>query len=274
MTFGKEHALGEKLIFVKKLDSVVVAVVLVLINLLFAAFLFFQIKYLFGNAEFVLKSGFTFAEYARKGFFELVWVVLLASALIMVVYRSLIHHNQHLILKSVLFVFLAQVMVVAISALKRMNLYQAEYGYTVPRLYVEWFIYFVLFLLLITIFGLIFKWQFRNLFYSFLIAGLGALTIVCSINVDQIIADKNISLAITQKKELDVRYLLFSLSKDAAPSFFRLVKELPKIETSGNRQEFVSFVEKEVKNERSSVPDSFLEFNWGRFQAREILKNL
>jgi len=67
--------------------------------------------------------------------------------------------------------------------------------------------------------------------------------------VDQIIADKNISLAITQKKELDVRYLLFSLSKDAAPSFFRLVKELPKIETSGNRQEFVSFVEKEVKNE-------------------------
>jgi len=92
--------------------------------------------------------------------------------------------------------------------------------------------------------------------------------------VDQIIADKNISLAITQKKELDVRYLLFSLSKDAAPSFFRLVKELPKIETSGNRQEFVSFVETEVKNERSSVPDSFLEFNWGRFQAREILKNL
>jgi hypothetical protein len=44
---------------------------------------------LFGNADFVSKSGITFADYARNGFFELVWVLVLASLVILVVYRPL-----------------------------------------------------------------------------------------------------------------------------------------------------------------------------------------
>ena len=109
VTCGQEHVLGEKVISIKKLDSIISSVVLFLINTLFAVFVFFQIKYLFGNAEFVLKSGKTFAEYARSGFFELVWVLVLASLVVLVVYRSLVYHRQHSIIKLLLVISILRI---------------------------------------------------------------------------------------------------------------------------------------------------------------------
>lgn len=277
VTYGKEHALSEKIISVKKLDAVIVGVVLALINSLFAFFVFFQIKYLFGNAEFVLKSGLTFAEYARQGFFELVWVVILASLVILVVYRSLVYHKQHWIVRLLLLVLVAQIFIIATSALKRMNLYQSEYGFTVPRLYVEWFIYFIVFLLTATVFGLAWQWQFRNLFYSFLVLGVLALTVVCSVNVDLMIANKNISLAINQGQELDINYLSV-LSLDAVPSFKLLSDSASKVKLRENQYNQkknlnIPLLIESTKKKIIEI-DSFLEFNWGRFQAREILKSL
>lgn len=277
VTVGCEHVLGEKNISVKKLDSVIVSVVLLLVNALFALFVFFQIKYLFGNAEFVLKSGLTFAEYARTGFFELVWVLILASLVVLAVYRSLVFHHQHWIIKLLLIVLTAQVFVVAVSALKRMNLYQSEYGFTISRLYVEWFIYFVCFLLVVTAAGLALRLQFRNLFYAFLAIGVVAITVVCSLNVDLMIAKKNITLSINQGKELDIIYLS-GLSLDIAPSFKLLSDSESKIKLRGKLSDHPKswdiplLIEKRKENVKNI--DSFLEFNWGRFQAREILKSL
>lgn len=280
VTVGREHVLGEKNISVKKLDSVIVGVILILINALFALFVFFQIKYLFGGAEFVSKSStLSFAEYARTGFFELVWVLILASLIVLVVYRSLVYHRQHWIIKLLLFVLVAQVFVVAMSALKRMNLYQSEYGFTISRLYVEWFIYFICFLLIVMVVGLVARLQFRNLFYTFLIIGIIAITTVCSLNVDLMIANKNISLAINQGKELDVIYLYY-LSLDMSPSLKLLSDSVSKIKLRGNLPDYPDYqridIPKLVERSKESVKDvdSFLEFNWGRFQAREILKNL
>lgn len=277
VTVGREHVLGEKNISVKKLDSVIVGVILILINALFALFVFFQIKYLFGGAEFVSKSTLTFAEYARTGFFELVWVLILASLVVLVVYRSLVYHRQHWIIKLLLFVLVAQVFVVAMSALKRMNLYQSEYGFTISRLYVEWFIYFICFLLIVMVVGLVARLQFRNLFYTFLIIGIIAITAVCSLNVDLMIAKKNLSLAINNGKELDAAYL-YRLSIDIAPILPELSKVADSIKVKfahvGGEGDYS--LQEKIKLRAESVKniDSFLEFNWGRFQAREILKNL
>lgn len=277
VTVGKEHVLGEKNISVKKLDSVIVGVVLFLINALFALFVFFQVKYLFGGAEFISKSTLTFAEYARTGFFELVWVLILASLVVLVVYRSLVYHRQHWIIKLLLFVLVAQVFVVAMSALKRMNLYQSEYGFTISRLYVEWFIYFVCFLLATTIVGLALKFQFRNLFYAFLVIGIIAITAVCSLNVDLMIAKKNLFLAVNNDRELDATYL-YQLSIDIAPVLPELSKVADTIKVKFAHQggEGNDSLQENIKLRAESVKniDSFLEFNWGRFQAREILKSL
>lgn len=138
----EEHALTNGQKNVKKISSTVSTVVLTLVNILFAIFVFIQIKYLFGSHDFVINQGIVFAEYARNGFFQLAWVMVFSVMLILVFYRSSWHHGKNIFNSILKLILIAQIFVIAASALKRMNLYQNEYGYTTLRLYVEWFIYF------------------------------------------------------------------------------------------------------------------------------------
>ncbi|HEY0089670.1 MAG TPA: DUF4153 domain-containing protein, partial [Candidatus Lokiarchaeia archaeon] len=51
------------------LDPVILLTILVLINVIYAIFSIIQFTYLFGGSSFVLPSSYTYAEYARRGFF-------------------------------------------------------------------------------------------------------------------------------------------------------------------------------------------------------------
>jgi lipoprotein signal peptidase len=62
------------------------SVILGLMNLLFLSFVAIQIRYFFGGAQLVQQiTDLTYAEYARRGFFELVWVALLVLPILLVV---------------------------------------------------------------------------------------------------------------------------------------------------------------------------------------------
>jgi hypothetical protein len=54
------------------LDPVVLLTILILINAIYTVFSFIQFTYLFGGSSFILPSHFTYAEYARRGFVELI----------------------------------------------------------------------------------------------------------------------------------------------------------------------------------------------------------
>jgi hypothetical protein len=186
--------------------------------------------------------------------------------------------------------FVVQVGIIAASALKRMNLYHDAYGYTALRLYVEWFIYFIFVLIALGIINLIFKLQFRVLIYSGLALGVIALTIVCSVNVDYMIANKNIDRFMYYDKELDVDYLE-NLSLDIVPVFFKnsfnvkLFEEKfleqrknGKLKCTGGEggscsDETVRYIlYKQIRDLESH--DSQLEFNLGVFNARQLLSTL
>ena len=63
------------------LGIVELGIVLGLLDVLFLAFVLVQFRYLFGGAELVQVSAtLTYAEYARRGFFELVAVAALLAA--------------------------------------------------------------------------------------------------------------------------------------------------------------------------------------------------
>ncbi|MDO8509585.1 MAG: DUF4173 domain-containing protein [bacterium] len=214
---GESHSLLDGQRKVRRISFTVARVVLSLVNILFAIFVFIQIKYLFGSHDFVIKQGIVFAEYARNGFFQLAWVMALAGLLIAVFYRSSWYHGKNIFVSILKLILIAQIFVIAVSALKRMNLYQNEYGYTTLRLYVEWFIYFasIMFALLA---AAIFKhYSFKKVFYIGLVCGVTAFTIVASINVDGVIAKKNVQRYLVQNKSLDLPYLLNTLSTDAIP---------------------------------------------------------
>jgi hypothetical protein len=62
-----------------------VAIALILIDVMFAAFVGVQFRYLFGGADLVrIAPNLTRSEYARSGFFQLVWVVMLVVPMLLV----------------------------------------------------------------------------------------------------------------------------------------------------------------------------------------------
>lgn len=256
----EKHTLGELIEQKQKEDSVIAITVLALVNVLFLIFIAIQFTYLFGSKQVVLESGLTFAEYARSGFFQLVWVIVLAVALIMMFYRF--HtHKMHGMLQVLSVFLLAQVAVIALSALKRMNLYQAEYGFTVLRLYVEWFIYAALLCLLIGVGSIIMRVKYRYVWYGGLSAALLFFVFVSSYNVDAVIARENVQRSLSSQKELDFVYLA-TLSSDILPEIVPYFDEerikklsVPQIESM---HKIISRFEKE-KQER----DSWREYHIG-----------
>lgn len=220
VVIGEAHAVGDGLLLPRKQDATVVGIVLGLVNALFLLFVFIQITYLFGSANYVLANNLTYAEYARRGFFELVTVMVITGLLLLTTYRASAHHGAVKFVQFLKLLLIAQVLVIALSALKRMNVYQEAYGFTTLRLYVEWFIYFVAFGLLALGGAVARNWPFKKFFYGLLVYGLCAFTIVATINVDALIARKNITQAVAQSKELDTDYL-YSLSLDVMPELVR-----------------------------------------------------
>lgn len=58
-------------------DGVILVTVLAMIDLVYAAFTYVQISYLFSGAKAALPDGLTYAEYAKNGFNELVTVTVI-----------------------------------------------------------------------------------------------------------------------------------------------------------------------------------------------------
>ncbi len=221
-TLGRGNGSAEFRPWTWKMPVATVGVVLTLLNLLFASFVAIQIKYFFGQANYVLNSGLSYAEYARQGFFDLVAVMVIAAAIVVAVYRSYASVARSWLVTILQTVFVAQVAVVAVSALKRMSLYQDMYGFTTLRLYVEWFIYFALILLVFAAVALITRFSFRRFAGAVLALGLVASTIISWINVDRLIAANNIARWYNGHK-LDTEYLS-TLSLDAVPAIANLFK--------------------------------------------------
>jgi Domain of unknown function (DUF4173) len=120
------------------LGIVEIGVVLGLLNLLFLAFVTIQIRYFFGGAAFAqAATGLTFAEYARRGFFELVAVATLVLPLLLLAHYLLRKENRthERIFRVLAGAQVALLFVIMASAVGRMRIYQSEYGLTELRLY-------------------------------------------------------------------------------------------------------------------------------------------
>jgi hypothetical protein len=125
------------------LGIVEVGTVLGLLDLLFLAFVAVQVRYLFGGAERIVSTaGLTYAEYARRGFFELVTVTAIALPTLLLAHWLLRADDRRGertfgILAGTL---VALHFVVMASALQRMYLYVDEYALTQLRFYVTAFV--------------------------------------------------------------------------------------------------------------------------------------
>jgi hypothetical protein len=120
-----------------QLDMLDITTALGTLNVLFATFVLAQLGWFFGGERFLqARTGLTAAAYARTGFFQLVWVVILVVP-VLVATRSVLKPGRelarrHTILSLPIIALLGAIIV---SATLRMRMYVHFYGLTTDRLY-------------------------------------------------------------------------------------------------------------------------------------------
>lgn len=185
---------------------------LALMLLLFAVI---QTGYLFGGAETVLRTtGLTLAEYARRGFFELVAVATLVLLLLLAMHAAVDRSNRKAVrgLTVLSGALIALVGVVMASALVRMRLYVHNFGLSEERIYATAFMLWV---------GAVLAWfaitvlreRASRFAYGAVIAGFATILALGAINPHALIVRTNVARA-AAGRELDTEYLN-RLSADA-----------------------------------------------------------
>lgn len=185
--------------------------------ILFACYIVVQLSYFFGDHALVRgASTHTYSSYARRGFFELVWLsVLLLPTL--VVARWLVRdagRRAQFVFKVLAGILVASVLVIGASAIHRMVLYVEAYGLTELRLYCSVFMVWM---------AVVYLWycatelvtETRRFAHGTVTSALVVTALLVVLNPDAVIARTNIHrLAMTHGLDRDY---LTSLSSDAVP---------------------------------------------------------
>lgn len=199
--------------------------VLSAVNLLFGGFLLVQGAYFFGGLDTLARTRMTYAEYARRGFFELLVVALLALGLVwtlaLVTRRESFWQRRAFKLAGALLI--ALVLGLLASAFQRMLLYEQAYGFTELRVYTHSFMLWLAVILLLFLAALLGERPRLFAFGSF-VAALVYLATLNVANPDALIVQANITRYHASGK-LDAAYLA-QLSPDATPELVAALEQL------------------------------------------------
>ena len=186
---------------------------------LFATFVVIQFQYFFGGTTNINVEGYTYAEYARRGFGELVTVAFFA--LMMLLTLSAITRReteaQRKFYSGLGIALVALLLVMLFSAYQRLNLYEAAYGFSRLRTYTHVFLVWIGLLLIATMVLEILRKE-RMFAFAMLIASFGFAASLPILNVDALIVDQNVRRELKGDvvEKLDSVYFV-ELSDDAIP---------------------------------------------------------
>ena len=248
------------------LGIIPVATALGLVSLLFLVFVVIQLRYLFGGATLVLAAGgLTYAEYARRGFFELVT----ASALVLplltgadwLLRREPAEHQRTF--RQLAIVLLLLLAVVMASALERMRLYVGAFGLSEIRLYST---AFMLYLAGVSAW---FGWttlrgQRGRFAFGALVQGFAVLGALHLVNPDALIVRSNLAHP-GSERPFDGWYAA-SLSADAVPV---LLTAYPHLDAAARCAVAAGLLKQRARLDR----DDGRSWNFARHTARRLLRD-
>jgi hypothetical protein len=246
---------------VSTLGSVEMSVFLGCISLLFFLFISIQFAYFFGGARNIGAEGFTYAEYARKGFFELLAVSVISFFLVFfsekAAYKKVDPHS--LLFKAVSGIMVVEVLIIMASAFLRLVLYEEAFGFTELRLYSHIFTVWLACIFLALLYHIIVdRREDRFAFASFVLI-ITFLAFVNVLNPESFIARQNIA-RFNKTGKLDARYLT-SLSSDAASEN---VKMLNMKLSSDDRNKLIDGIERMRARITDTDKDKWQSFHFSR----------
>ena len=235
------------------------AIPLVFLNVLFLAFVAVQLAVLFGGNDRVLNTaGLTYSEYARSGF----WQLLAAAALTFAVAGGALKlcesrsRRERFILRVLVGALCALTLVVLVSAVYRLRLYEDAFGLTRARLLAE-AVALSIGVLLALVAAAAWSRSAQRHFAgtAVLVTAVGAL-IFSLANPDRRVAQQNVERW-RETGRIDLVYLA-GLSADAVPALVQLPPAPRERATAGIR-------------ERLAERDPWSSANRSRARARELL---
>lgn len=254
-------------LFIGPVESTIIYLAVII---LFTSFVLIQFQYFFGGQLNIQVDGYTYSEYARRGFFELIAVAFFSLMMFLCMHATTKRSGtwQRWLFTGLTILLMILVQVILYSALVRLNLYESAYGFSRLRTYAHVFLVWIGILFLIVVVLEIIR-QHQRMALVFLAACVGFVVSLNLLNVDSFIVQQNVRLA-ERTGSLDESFL-GSLSDDAVPvlrdSFAAAVSPLK--EEIGASLACYSWKRSLQKEE-----PSWLSFHVARFRAEEDFASL
>lgn len=231
--FGYMQTLRKKMNSIKQkreavpsfmLDGVITLTFLLLLDFVYLVFVAVQFKYFFSST---LGDGYTYAEYARRGFFELLFVTLINLSVITAAIQWT--KNGHGLLKKTVNLALTILVlssgVLLVSSFMRLSMYEEAYGFTFTRVLAH---SFMIFLMVILAYTLMKIWLEKlSLFHFYFITALIYYTCINVVNIDRFVIRENIS-RYEETGKIDLNYLNH-MSSTGVLGLIRLYEKKPEI---------------------------------------------
>ncbi|MCY7344745.1 MAG: DUF4173 domain-containing protein [Pyrinomonadaceae bacterium] len=252
------------------LGAIEISIVLGLVNLLFLSFVIVQIPYLFGGMELVQNTpDFKLAEYARRGFGELVTVAALVLPILLFSHWLLrkdapVNEKIYRVLAGI---NIALLFVIMISATQRLLLLTGNLGYGLttvrfyPMVFMIWLALVFAWFALTVLRGAREQFAWGALWAAFFVVGT-----LHVLNPDDFIVRTNVRL-MHEGRSFDSNYVT-ELSDDAVPA---LLENLPAM--NFERQ---CVVKNKISNRfvQAQTENDFRTWNWSRSVARRKMAQL
>lgn len=257
----------------KKGEPVLAITVSSILSVVYIIFCSIQVIYLFlgRTSGLSLPEGMIYSEYAREGFFQLLFVCIINLVLVLI---GIYLFRESKVLKVFLCIITSCTFIMIISSALRMILYIKHQYLTFLRVFVLWTL-LVIFIVMIGVMISIFKKNFK--FFQYLTVTITILYLILSFaRVDYFVAKVNVD---NMKEETqyeffkgtevydDINYLTGNLSYDAAPVILFYQEEVLEDEYSSyncRREKYIENILEETKNM------GVRNFNISRFVARDL----
>lgn len=245
---------------INKADTVTGITFTGIFSTVYIVFCVIQIAAFLNTGGNMLPEGYTYAKYARTGFFQLL-VVCIINVCMVITCR--LKFNMNGILKKLLTVISACTYVMIASSTVRMILYIQNYNLTFLRLLVLWVL---LVIAVVMVFVIWFIYDSEIKLFEYALITVTALFIIFAfMRPDNIIAKYNID-NIEDDKKWDMYYLTKDLSMDAADTIILNEKIID------NEYEMGIYCENIVTEYEDHYKSDIRKFNYSRYQAYKKAK--
>lgn len=234
-----------------------------IVSVIYLIYCAIQILYLFIGMRAGLPEYVSYAEYARGGFWELLFVSVINFIMVLL---CMYLFRENIILKVILTVISGCTFIMIISSAYRMMMYVGEYYLTFLRVLVLWFL-IVLVLIMVGVVVSIYKRRFP--LFQFIVAVVGVMYILFSFSRPDVIIAKYDIEHWKNTSDIDLYYLMYETNSiDAAP-------EIAKIDLDDKEWRYIDneYLKQSMYNYFLNISEEnegiyFRKANYSRIQAK------